>query len=85
MTDTKKYIDLLNETHEFPTTYLFKFIIRSEQITQLKEFLPNEYITQNLSKTGKYVSCNLRKKVESAEEILEMYKNIQKIEGVISL
>ncbi len=85
MNDKKKYLDLLNETHEFPTTYLFKFIIKSEQITLLDVHLPGEFISQNLSKTAKYVSCTMRKKVDSADEILEVYEKIQRIEGVISL
>ena len=79
----------LNEIHHWPTNYVFKFIIenKKEKIDQLKsEFLEfNSKITKKFSSKNKYVSFTIIVRLNSANEVIKKYKEVSKIEGIISL
>ncbi len=79
----------LLETTSFPTKYMFKFIIPTDQ----KKFKMIEEIFDNLgavidskpSKNGKYTSLTVLVNMKNPEEIIEKYQEVSKVEGVISL
>ena len=85
----KKLEKTLKETTEFPTKYMYKFIIPSSD----KKFKEIERVFDNMgavinskpSKTGKYTSLTILVNMESSEEIIIKYKEVAKVEGVISL
>lgn len=80
---------LLIETTTFPTEYLYKFIIPSNKDTQKQ--LENMFnytgavIKSKKSKNGKYTSFSIRLVAKNVDEIIAKYKEVSKIEGVISL
>jgi hypothetical protein len=79
----------LEETTTFPTQYLFKFIIPSDN----KKFKEIEDVFNNLgavinskpSSGGKYTSISIHVKMNSSDEIIAKYQEVGKVEGVISL
>ena len=77
------------ETTEFPTKYMYKFIIPSEdaKFKQIENIFDNlgAVIDSKPSKTGKYVSLTILVKMKSPDDIIEKYKEVSKVEGVISL
>jgi hypothetical protein len=79
----------LNETTEFPSKYLFKFIIPSseEKIKQVEDLFNFEgaVINKNASKTGKFTSISIHVVMKSADAVIEKYKQAGEIEGIISL
>jgi hypothetical protein len=78
--------DLLESKHKWPDVYLFKFIIIPEQEAELKEMMGNCIkVTQNKSKTGKYVSFTFHKLINSSDEVLSFYKKASTIKGLFSL
>ena len=85
----KKLEASLNETTTFPTKYMFKFIIPTDK----DKSVAIETIFDNLgavidskpSKTGKYTSLTILVNMNSAEDIIQKYKEVSKVEGVISL
>ena len=85
----KKLKSSLIETTNFPTDYLFKFIIpnKSAQKNQMQSIFNfnGAVITTKLSKTGKYLSYTIILKIKSVDEIISKYKEVSKIEGLISL
>ena len=85
----KKLKNSLLETTKFPTQYMFKFIIPSDQekFDQIDQIFNNlgAVITSKPSKTGKYKSMTILVKINSPEEIIEKYKEVSKVDGVISL
>ena len=79
----------LLETTEFPTKYMFKFIIptdpsKSKVIEDIFDNL-GAVIDSKPSKNGKYTSLTVLVKMKDPEEIIEKYKQVSKVEGVISL
>ena len=85
----KKLKKSLEETTKFPTKYVFKFIISSDN----KKFIEIENIFNNLgavinskpSKTGKYKSLTILVNMKTPDEIIAKYKEVSKVKDVISL
>lgn len=79
----------LDETTKFPTDYLYKFIVSAEgdRVDQVQKIFDNKgaVINTKKSKTGKYISVSIVIKLSSSDEVIQYYKEAEKIEGIISL
>lgn len=79
----------LEDTTQFPSDYLYKFIVPTEenQEEEVQEIFNNTgaVIKTKKSKTGKYVSLSVVLKIENASKVIEYYKKVEKIKGIISL
>jgi len=78
----------LEETTDFPTEYMYKFIIPSDGEVKVLENVFSHIgavIKSKKSKTGKYMSFTILVKMKSANAIIEKYEEVSKIKGVISL
>lgn len=87
----KFYNDLeqkLKDYHKFPSTYIFKFIVPND-LQSLAEvealFSDKAVVTTRESKTGKYISLTGKEIILQSSEVISVYKNAEKIEGLISL
>jgi len=86
--DLEKLRLKLLETTSFPTVYMFKLIVPSENRTiALVEnlFEAGTDILTKESRKGKYTSITAKQVVISAEEIIEVYKKASAIKGVMML
>ena len=85
----KKLKVSLDDTTEFPSKYMFKFIIPSdkEKFSQIENIFnySGAVINSKLSKTGKYNSITVVVSMKSSEEVIMKYKEVSIVEGVISL
>jgi len=82
-----KLRDLLKEQN-YPSVYFFKFIVKAEddKMVDIKRcFEETAEFSTRPSKTGKYVSVSIKEMMLSTEDIIERYKAVNKIEGVIAL
>ena len=79
----------LNETHDWPTDYVFKFIVenKAEKINQVElEFKKfKTKISRKISSKNTYVSLTIIVKLSSAAQVIKKYKDVSKIDGIISL
>jgi len=79
----------LTETTEFPSKYMYKFIIPSgdEKFKQIELIFDNmgAVINSKPSKTGKYISLTILVKMKSPDHVISKYKEVSNVEGVISL
>lgn len=72
----------------FPSIYMFKFIIKSDNRKMaLVENLFEEDadIVQNQSGKGNFTSITVRQIVMNVDEIISIYERASEIEGVMSL
>lgn len=76
---------LLDESNDWPSVYIFKFIAPKEQIDELKYVFIGNKIDIKASSKGKYHSLTSKIMIESSEEVIDIYKRAGAIEGVISL
>lgn len=85
----KKLKKNLKKDTSFPTKYLFKFIVPSDEdkIKQVEELFNHlgAVINKKVSKTGKYTSVSIHVVMKKADDIIHKYQAAEKIEGIISL
>jgi putative lipoic acid-binding regulatory protein len=79
----------LEDTTQFPSDYLFKFIVPTtdNQVEEVENLFNNKgaVINTKKSKTGKYVSVSIVLHIENAATVIEYYQKAAKIKGIISL
>lgn len=83
--DFDKFKSLLNEEMTWPDYYQFKFVIKSERKQELIAKLPGHKIAEKESSGGKYTSISGRKIFQNADEVIEVYKEVSEVKGVITL
>lgn len=86
----KKLNGQLRETANWPSEYLYKFIVKtdSKKIAQLEAIFDNmgAVINTIASKNAKYTSVSVNLLMRNPEAVIEKYKEVaEKVEGVISL
>lgn len=78
--------NLLNEHHEWPTVFAFKFIVPAARAEELHVLLPEAVKTETRpSAGGKYHAFTFHVPVGSADEVLGIYARVKGIEGCIAL
>lgn len=78
----------LDDVHEWPSLYMFKFIVPtiSGKFESVMEIFPKEVDSYTkMSKEGKYTSVTIKEILMSSEDVLDRYKAVQKIGGIIAL
>ncbi len=75
----------LEESHEFPIKYMFKFIVLKEKVQDVLPFFETAEISTKKSKTGKYISVSATIVAFSSDDIIQKYISLNHIEGIISL
>ena len=86
----KKLKGRLVETTLWPSEYLYKFIVPSEEdkIKGVEDIFDNmgAVITTKKSKKGTYTSVSVNVRMKNPDAVIAKYKEVgEKIEGVISL
>jgi putative lipoic acid-binding regulatory protein len=86
----KKLKGQLYETAQWPTEYLYKFIIKSDvqKIIQVETFFNNmgAVIHKTESKNAKYTSISINVNMQDPEAVILKYKEVtENVKGVISL
>ncbi|MGB3144485.1 MAG: DUF493 family protein [Maribacter sp.] len=79
----------LQETSTWPSNYLYKFIVDSDdtKIQNIHKIFDNTgaVIESKKSKKGKYTSVSITVNLKNPDAVIEKYKAVGAIEGVISL
>lgn len=84
--ETDKFRDLLNQEHSWPTTYIFKFIVKGDQEREVTDLFDEDVvINKKPSSAGKYTSVTIQAKMATADEVIAIYNAAASIEGIISL
>ncbi len=85
----KKLKHSLEDTTPFPADYIYKFIVptASTGVAEIEHIFDNlgAVITKKESTKGKYTSLTIALKVKSAQFVIDKYKEVAKVKGVISL
>lgn len=85
----KSLKEKLENNHDFPEDYLFKFIIPTNdaKLTEIYKVFDGIKFTlgNRESKNGKYTACNINAFVLDADQVVRIYKEVATIENVILL
>lgn len=82
---TIEFQEKLEATHNFPTIYMFKFIVLDEKRKMVEALFPGHEVISKPSSKGKYISITAKPMMGSSMAIIEIYKKAHKIEGIIAL
>jgi len=79
----------LEETSSWPSDFLYKFIVPTDRdkIDQINKVFDNmgAVIVSKQSRKGKYTSISVTVNLKNPDEVIQKYKEVGLIEGVISL
>jgi putative lipoic acid-binding regulatory protein len=87
-------IELLESTHRFPGPYLFKVIGRSDQgfvartVAAVRDAVAAEFdppFSVRETAGGKHVAVTLEVPVQDAEDVIAVYRRVQKLAGLVFL
>lgn len=85
----QKFKERLEQTHSFPTHYMFKYIIPAEQsiIAKLHAIFSSAdpSISIRDSKNGKYTSITIKVHVNDADDVVIYYRQAAAIDGIVML
>ncbi len=83
-----KLSELLEEDKTWPRQYMFKFIVpfSPDSIRETEAlFKEDAKITMRESKTLKYMSITAKQMVDSAQEVIAVYRNAESIKGIMGI
>lgn len=84
-----RFKERLEQTHSFPSDYIFKYIVPAEQsiIARLHSIFSsaNPSISTRDSKNGKYTSITIKVPVNDADDIVIYYRQAAAIDGIVML
>jgi len=87
-------IELLEATHRFPGRFVFKIIGRVEQgfaarvVAAVREELADEVDPPHRTREavgGRHVAVTLEPMVETASQVLAVYRRVRKLAGVVMM
>ncbi len=82
----KNFEHLLDESYNWPTNYSFKFIVPVDQFVVLLAITGEEgEVIKRPSKKGNYLSVTITREMQSASEIIDLYKRVERVPDLISL
>ena len=83
--DIESFREKLEAVSEWPSLYMFKFIVEAEYQNEVKDIFENHEVIVKPSSKGKYVSLTIKMLANSAEQIIEKYLETNKVKGIIAL
>ena len=83
---TKHFKELLDQHHDWPSTYTFKFIVAKDRVERVLDlFEARDTISTRPSRHGRYISVTANCEVSSSDEVIAVYEAAATIKGVIPL
>ncbi len=65
---------------------MFKFIVPSHKRDELRQLFPRHITTtEKSSEKGKYISLTYQMMMPSSESVIDVYKKVSTIEGIVAL
>jgi len=86
--ELEKFKQKLIETTVFPSVYMYKFIVKSDNrnIALVENLFEGDTdIHTKESESGKFTSITAKQVVINVEEVIEIYKKASLIKGIIFL
>ncbi|MEQ9402161.1 MAG: DUF493 family protein [Cyclobacteriaceae bacterium] len=83
--DERAFKEKLDGTHNFPDIYIFKFIVKHERKAEVELLVKEAEVSLKPSSGNKYVSVTIKAHMQTSDEVVEVYKEAKKIEGLIAL
>lgn len=80
-----RFQGLLDDQNDWPASYVFKFIVPSDNLDELKRVFGEHPVRTRPSRKGNYTSVTAKMEMHSSDEVVAVYQAAGRVEGVISL
>jgi hypothetical protein len=77
--------DKLEKEYAWPALYVFKFIVPSDKVEEVKALFPEHDVELKKSSKGNYQGCTAKVMANHADHVIDIYLKASTIEGIISL
>ena len=75
----------LDTVHEWPSLYMFKFIVPEEKKEEVYALFPKNELRHRASSQGNYISVTAKVMMRSSEDVVAKYQEAHQIEGMLAL
>ncbi len=75
----------LDDEHNWPTIYMFKFVVPVAKADEVRQLFIKENLQSKNSKAGNYVAFTLKKLIKSSDEVIVTYLKANKVKGLIAM
>ncbi len=75
----------LDQHYAWPALYTFKFVVPKDKAQELKDLFPQHETAEKVSKNGNYVSVTINMMMPGSQQVIDVYKSVSVVEGVITL
>ena len=82
---SEDFIRMLDQEHQWPTWYLFKFIAPRGKEDSVVALFPEGQATIRASSKGNYRSVTAKMIMSSSQDVLDIYEKAYHIDGVLAL
>lgn len=84
--EEQRLMQVLDDTHDWPSIYSFKFIVPSEKGKELENLIVEaSQVETRPSSSGKFLAYTFHCPMGSGREVLEVYARVKSIDGLLSL
>lgn len=83
--DHSSFKDKLENIHQWPSLYMFKFIVPKGKEAEVRELFPKNILEEKPSRNGNYISVTARVMMASSSQVIEIYEKASRIEDLIAL
>lgn len=83
--NSETFKQLLDAQNEWPTEFVFKFIIPKDQLSALEKVLEGFQVKTRASRNGNYLAVTSTPIMESSEAVIRIYRAAAEIDGIVSL
>jgi putative lipoic acid-binding regulatory protein len=78
--------DKLDQHYAWPALYVFKFIVPADKQEELRKLFPLHVTsTEKKSEKGNYISLTYQMMMPSSDSVIDVYKKVSVIEGIVAL
>ena len=81
----KTFKEQLDSEHNWPGLYIFKFIVPKDKQKEVENLFQDNATENRISKNGNYVSITARVEINNSDQVIQIYQDAHKIEGIIAL
>jgi hypothetical protein len=82
--DWEKFRSLLETEHIWPSEFTFKFIVPVDKLDEILSHIQDGRVVTRESSGGRYISVTIYKVMTHHDEVIEIYKRVAVIEGILS-
>jgi len=75
----------LDEFHRWPCAFTFKFVAPREKMADLLVIFEGKPFATRQSRNGRYISLTAEWEISSSDEVIGIYRQVARIQGVLAL